>query len=155
MTQVAGYYYDSTEPMPQQQVDYDCSAASTAWFGRSIGWGWTELNVLFEFSKAGLISPAWGLLDGTGAGIVSWLALQPLRAVNGHIDWQDLQSLAGAGPVIMGGAAWYHWVGVRQLLNDQVVSLANSARGYDGIYDTLTAADFGRLGPFNAVWLVP
>ena len=153
MIEVAGYTYDPTEPMPQQQVDYDCSAASTAWFGRSIGWQWTELNVLWEFSKQGLISPAWGLLDGTGAGIVSWLAQQPIQASNGSLAWSGVLSLAGTRPLIMGGARWYHWIGVRQILNDQVVSIANSARGYDGIYDTLNQADFATLGPFHGVWL--
>lgn len=153
VTTSSGYDYDPTEPMPQQQVDYDCSAASTAWFGRSIGWGWTEMNVLWEFSRAGIISPAWGLLDATGAGIVSWLALQPLQATNGHLDWTTMTSLSGGGPLIMGGASFNHWIGVRQLLSDQVVSVANSARGWMGVYDTLNESQFAALGPFNGVWL--
>ena len=153
MIQIGPYSYDPQEAMPQQQVDYDCSAAATAWFGRSIGWQWTELNVLWEFSKAGIISPAWGLLDATGAGIVSWLALQPLQATNGPVDWPRLVTMAGGGPLIMGGAKFDHWIGIRELLNDQVVSIANSAVGWMGVYNTMNQSQFDNLGPFNGVWL--
>lgn len=110
------------------------------------------MNVLWEFSKAGIISPAWGLLDATGAGIVSWLALQPIQAQNGPLDWSTLAGIAGGGPLIMGGAAFDHWIGVRYRLNDQAIAIANSARGWKGVYDSLTADQFAALGPFHGVW---
>jgi hypothetical protein len=52
----------------------------------------------------------------------------------------------------MGGAAFYHWVGVRGRDADTLL-LANPGPGWRGIHQTLTRAEFAALGPFAAVWV--
>lgn len=146
------YEYDSTAEQPRQQRDWDCSAAATAWMGRSLGWGWSELDVAYAFQEAGIATPQLGLLDGTGAGIVRWLSLQPLPATNHRVSWTTLSQLPWTCPCIMGSTSWYHWVGVRGLDQDGNLLLANSAPGWGGIYQTMTQWQFERFGDFWSVW---
>lgn len=144
------YDYDSTAEQPRQQRDWDCSAAATAWMGRSLGWGWAELDVAYAFVAEGLASQQLGLLDGTGAGIVGWLAQQPLPSLNYRTSWAGLTQRDWSCPLIMGSSRWYHWVGVRSQ-DGGVLTLANSAPGWGGIYQTLTEAQFAAFGDFWAV----
>lgn len=142
--------YNDQEEMPRQQRDWDCSAAATAWMGRSLGWGWNELDVAYEFAHAGIATPAVGLLDGTGAGIVQWLSLQPFSATHQRGSWDVVNQLVGQCPLIMGSSRWYHWVGVRGG-DGSTLQLANSAPGWAGVYQTMSEAVFNGFGDF---WLV-
>lgn len=145
------YDYDPYETINPQRKDWDCSAAATAWMGRSLGWGWAELDVAFAFQDLGIATPQLGLLDGTGAGIVRWLSLQPLPATNSRVGWSDLLARDWSCPLIMGSSNWYHWVGVRQMSADNVLELANSAPGWAGIWQELTRSQFEHFGDFYAV----
>jgi hypothetical protein len=118
--------------------------------GRSLGWGWAELDVAYEFVRAGIATPAVGLLDGTGAGIVSWLAMQPLSAANGRVTFSQVVDLVAECPCIIGSSAWYHWVGVRSA-GAGMLSLANSAPGWANVWQQLTEAQFDAFGDFYAV----
>ena len=143
--------YDSEHPMPKQRKDWDCSAAATAWMGRSLGWGWEELDVAWEFQKAGIATPAVGLLDATGVGIVRWLSLQPMPADNFSVDWPTLLSYRGTCPLIMGSSKLYHWLGVRLVDDHDVAQLANSAPGWGGVWQTMTEPVFESLAPWYGV----
>lgn len=144
------YDYDDQAEMPRQQRDWDCSAAATAWMGRSLGWGWNELDVAYEFALAGIATPQVGLLDGTGAGIVRWLSLQPFSATNERASWSSVNELTGQCPIIMGSTRYYHWIGVRSGDGSRLY-LANSAPGWAGVWQEMNRATFDRFGDF---WLV-
>jgi len=144
------YDYDSTAVQTPQRKDWDCSAAATAWMGRALGWGWAELDVAYEFVRAGIATPALGLLDGTGAGIVRWLAMQPFEADNQRVTFDQVADLVAGCPCIIGSSAWYHWVGVRSSTGDSL-ALANSAPGWAGIQQSLSRAQFDAFGDFFAV----
>lgn len=144
------YDYDPGAIMPPQRKDWDCSAAATAWLGRSLGWEWAELDVAYEFVRAGIANPQVGLLDGTGAGIVRWLALQPFAAENLRVDYDIVLDLVAGCPCIIGSTGWYHWSGVRGFSNEGL-SLANSAPGWAGIGQTLSREQFASFGDFYAV----
>jgi hypothetical protein len=146
------YTYDPTSAQYNQVRDWDCSAAATAWMGRSLGWGWQELDVAYSFVAQGLATPQLGLLDGSGAGIVGWLAQQPFTATNDRVGWDWVTQLLHTCPLIMGSSAWYHWVGVRYVQDDGQLALANSAPGWGGIYQTMSIEQFNRFGDFYAVF---
>jgi hypothetical protein len=142
------YDYDQGAEQPRQQRDWDCSAAATAWMGRALGWGWAELDVAYAFLDQGIASQQLGLLDGTGAGIVRWLSQQPLPAENRRGSWALMEARDWSCPAIMGSSRWYHWTGVRGFDQDGNLWLANSAPGWGGIYQTLTAEQFAYFGDF-------
>jgi hypothetical protein len=151
MTTCHQWEYDPFEVQPRQQYDWDCSAAATAWLGRSTGWGWQETDVAYEFVRAGIATPRVGLLDGTGVGIVRWLANQPYPAGNLRVTYDQVVDLVRECPLIMGSSNWYHWTGVRGVSDSGVLSLANSAPGWAGIWQTMDRTRFDTFGDFYAV----
>lgn len=145
-------------PADPQDYPWDCSACSTAWAMRTIGFDVTEEDVITGLGPA-RISPSLGLLDASGAGLVSFLEEQGIGAANNpDATWQDIQDAAGHQPMVIGGRAWCHWVAVR--LGSDIIgrpdlgalALMNPADGYKGIGQVLWESDFDFLGPFSAVW---
>lgn len=142
----------------RQDYPWDCSACSTAWAMRTIGFNVTEQDVI-----AGLgpqrISPSLGLLDASGAGLVSFLEEQGIAADNdADATWNDVMAAAGYQPMLIGGRAWCHWVAVRMGTaavgrpDLQLMALMNPAPGYQGVDQVLDPEHFASLGPFSAVW---
>lgn len=145
-------------PADVQDYSWDCAACSTAWALRSIGRQYTEQQVIAGMGRT-RISPTHGLLDASGAGIVSWLAEIGVQAANdADSSWDEVQAAAGHQPMVIGGRAWYHWVGVRmgsETVGHPAIAtllLMNPSPGYAGVGQLLGQDAFSKLGPFSAVW---
>lgn len=145
-------------PVELQDVPWDCAAASLTWCLNTIGRDVTEYEVVTGLGPA-RISPAYGLLDASGSGIVDYLSTIGISAENNSAaSWQDVMDAAGYQPMLIGGRAWCHWVGVR--IGSQafpsdlepVLALANPAPGYMAVDQVLDEPMFLELGPFSAVW---
>lgn len=141
-----------------QDYPWDCAACSTAWAMRSIGFTVGEQDVITGLGP-GRISPTLGLLDASGAGLVSYLAEMGIGAENNpSATWDELQAAAGYQPMVIGGRVWCHWVGVRMGSDAigrsdlDVLALMNPADGWMGVEQTLNQTQFDALGPFSAVW---
>jgi GH25 family lysozyme M1 (1,4-beta-N-acetylmuramidase) len=153
--------YDWTEPPRLQEGDWDCSQESVEWclwaYSRTPDDSWMEDSMI----RAGVIDPAVGCLDSSGAGLADWLndeygeygyVASNQTAVSFDQVAQEAQTRQH--PLAIGGAAWYHWSGVRGY--DQIMDrllLANPAPGYKGVYQTMTRSQFAALGGFNMVRL--
>lgn len=125
---------------------------------RTIGFEVTEQDVIAGLGPS-RISPTYGLLDASGAGLVSYLGEQGIGAENNpSATWSEVLAAAGFQPMVIGGRAWCHWVAVRMgslAINRpdlDVIALMNPAPGYMTIGQTLDPLDFEQLGPFSAVW---
>jgi hypothetical protein len=145
-------------PADPQDYPWDCAACSTAWAMRTVGFDVTEQDVIAGLGPA-RISPTYGLLDASGAGLVSYLAEMGINAENNaSATWSDVMAAAGHQPMVIGGRAWCHWVAVRMgslavgREDLDMLALMNPADGYKGVYQTLVPAQFAQLGPFSAVW---
>jgi hypothetical protein len=145
-------------PVELQDVPWDCSAASLTWALNAYGYPISEADVVAGMGPS-RISPAYGLLDASGAGIVSYLAELGISAANDpDATWDEIHGAAGFQPMVIGGRAWCHWTGVRMGSAaygrgpNHVMLLANPAPGYQYVYQHLVYGDFERLGPFSAVW---
>ncbi len=145
-------------PADLQDVPWDCAACSTAWCMRTVGYGETEADVAAGLGPA-RISPAYGLLDASGAGLVEYLSEVGITAENnGDATWDDVSASAGSQPMVIGGRGWNHWVAVRIGDNAtsggtaQAFALMNPAPGWENVGQVLYRSDFDRLGPFSAVW---
>lgn len=141
-----------------QDYPWDCSACSTAWAMRTVGFEVTEQDVIAGLGP-GRISATYGLLDASGAGLVSYLGEQGISAENNaDASWDEVMAAAGYQPMVIGGRAWCHWVAVRMGSAaagredlEQLV-LMNPAPGYAGVQQQLWREQFEDLGPFSAVW---
>jgi len=145
-------------PRDDQDYPWDCAACSTAWAMRTIGFEVTEQDVIAGLGPA-RISPTYGLLDASGAGLVSYLAEQGIAADNNsQASFRDCLDAAGYQPMVIGGRNWNHWVGVRMggpaagRADVEVIVLMNSAPGWMNIGQYLLEWQFDELGPFSAVW---
>jgi lysozyme len=153
--------YDWTYPALMQQHDWDCSQESICWclyaYGRTPDESWMEQSMI----DAGVVDPAVGCTDASGAGLASWLNDEYgeygyLSSNNPSVSFDDVAREAATHlhPLAVGGRAFYHWVGVRgyDAYLDRLM-LANPAPGYRGIYQTLDRRQFAELGPFSLVRL--
>lgn len=145
-------------PTDLQDYPWDCSACSTAWALRTIGKDYSEQDVIAGLGPS-RISPAYGLLDASGAGLVQYLGEIGVQAANNpQASWDDIWVAAGFQPMVIGGRAWCHWVAVRmgsacaEHVPSDVLALMNPAPGYMGVEQLLTSGAFAGLGPFSAVW---
>jgi hypothetical protein len=125
---------------------------------RTVGRDVTEQDVIDGLGP-GRISPTLGLLDASGAGLVSYLAEEGIGAENNaDASWQELQDAAGYQPMLIGGRVWSHWVAVRlgsglvEAVYQDALFLMNPSPGYMGVLQVLYPSDFDQLGPFSAVW---
>lgn len=145
--------------MPGQYYDWTCSACSLEWVKRATGlvvtddiYGSRETTV-YEIGYPNNINAQVGLMDASG-----WALREVLKDIygtdseQGWLDFDTTYDLATAGPGMMSGAQWYHWVGIRGVQGSNLW-VSNSAPGYKGIYDVVTREDFARLGGFSVVWL--
>lgn len=145
-------------PRDNQDYPWDCAACSTAWAMRTIGFEVSEQDVIAGLGPA-RISPTLGLLDASGAGLVSYLGEQGIGAENNpQASWEDVVDAAGYQPMVIGGRAWCHWVAVRMgsdaagASSDLPLVLMNPAPGWMGVDQALDWEQFQSLGPFAAVW---
>jgi hypothetical protein len=145
-------------PVELQDVPWDCAAASLSWCLQACGRDVSEADVVAGLGPA-RISPALGLLDASGAGLVEYLAEIGVGAENNpDATWEDVQAAAGSQPMLIGGREWCHWTGVRLPTfwgykgYEPQLALANPAPGYMGVGQVLYHQDFDRLGAFSAVW---
>jgi hypothetical protein len=145
-------------PTELQDVPWDCAAASLTWALNTIGRGVTEADVVNGLGPS-RISPLYGLLDASGAGLVSYCGEIGVQAANNpNATWYDVVSAAGSQPMIFGGRYWNHWSGVRisnhplEPERATALALANPSPGWMGVGQVMTGFDFETLGPFSAVW---
>lgn len=140
--------------MPPQAADWTCSACSLAWVLRATAADssadeWGMVNAIGTPEN---INSTYGLMDGSGSQLRRVLADYNLNSDQGWLNYDQAYSSAGAFTGMMSGGAWYHWVAIRGVQNGNIW-IANSAPGYMGIWDSLSRADFQRLGPFSVVWV--
>jgi hypothetical protein len=145
-------------PADLQDYSWDCAACSTAWAMRTVGRKETEQDVI-EGLGPGRITPTYGLMDASGAGLVEYLGEQGIGAQNNpDASWDDVMAAAGHQPMVCGGRAWYHWVAIRMgslmagAPSTPALLLMNPSPGYVGVYQLLTRDSFDKLGPWSAVW---
>lgn len=145
-------------PADPQDYAWDCAACSTAWSLRTIGLDYSEQDVINGLGP-GRISPTWGLLDASGAGLVEWLGEIGVNAANNpSASYSDVMAAAGYQPMVIGGRNWCHWVAVRMgtgaagLTCASALALMNPSPGWMGVAQVLDETQFNELGAFSAVW---
>lgn len=152
--------YDPNCAQPAQTFDWTCANCSLDWLKRALGLvDFADIYAsraltLSEIGYPENINETYGLMDGSGAALQDVLYLTYHQSSNQ--DWltfDQAYSIFAQTPGMMSGGTWYHWVGVRGTVNGSL-HIANSAPGYQGVWDVLSREDFNRLGPFSCVWCV-
>lgn len=153
--------YDWKEAPRLQENDWDCAVESTEWalyaWGRAPDDDWLEQSMI----AYGVVNPAWGLSDATGAGLAGWINQEygefgylASNAASCTFDEVAAEAATHQHPIMLGGRTWCHWSGVRgyDAVND-LLMLANPAPGYRGVYQTLSRGQWASLGAWSFVRL--
>ena len=140
--------------MPGQSQNWTCSACALAWDLRACGYEpdcYEQCGVeLIGYPQN--INPTYGLMDSSGSALRTVLDSYEIPTSQGWLTFDQAYAVFSQTFGCMSGGAWYHWVGVRGTIGSNLW-VANSAPGYDGIWNELSRADFNRLGPFSVVWV--
>jgi hypothetical protein len=152
MPRIQPLFYNPDEPMPPQTQDWTCAACSLAWLNRAlaIDHATTEPEAVMDIGEPEHINSEWGLMDASGGRLVECLRAQGAPAFNAWLSWNQIYGVAMDIPLLIGGIQWNHWVGVRTA-NNGVLYLANSAPGWQGVYNTMEEQQWNALGPFAVV----
>jgi hypothetical protein len=146
-------HYDPSIPAERQVQSWSCSIRTATFMLKSLG-GTLDAGTVQDLMVPQYVTPALGLLDGSGAGLAEFLGLQT-GCDTGHrwVDWAWLQAHAGTMPIGIGSPSLYHWLAVRSLNADGTLALANPAPGYQGLGDTMSEAQFNQWAPWAGVWV--
>jgi len=154
-------FFDPSTGQPGQLYSWTCSVCASDWLLRAMGAGFAE-DVYASREQTGEaigypenVNPTWGLTDGSGAQLQRVLQEQAgLETAHAYLSFDQAYAVYSVTPGCFSGGAWYHWVGVRGVSGPNLW-IANSAPGYDGVWDVLTRDDFNRLGPFSCIAVIP
>lgn len=158
--------FNPDAPIDVQPDNYSCSLQATQWLLRSIGRNpdasdpqgdpWMRSGLV-----PGIISPDVGLRNGTGADLAAWLNREygsemQFTAQYSPVTFDDVAAGAGVNPTIVGGHNYGpggHWVGIRRVLPDGSLELANPAPNYQNSGPSIDRAEWERFGPWDAIWI--
>jgi hypothetical protein len=144
--------------MPGQLYDWTCAACSLEWVMRATGLimpsdiyasrEWTVQQIGYPDN----INATYGLMNADGSALRDVLAGYDQDTEQGWLDFDTAYELATRTTGMLSGAAWYHWSAVRGVQGD-TIWIANSAPGYQSVWNNLSRSDWDRLGGFSVVWL--
>jgi hypothetical protein len=149
--------YDPDTPLLLQTNDWACSVFSATMALNSIGvrCTWDQVREWM----GGRVTPEWGLMDASGAGMVAMFQERGLTAGYRGRSWEnpvtldEVKQRAGQQPVCIGGTALNHWMFVRRVADDGGLVLGNPAPGWRGIGQELDPNEFDIWGPWSIVWI--
>ena len=147
-------YQDNRElAMPPQVRNWTCSICATDWLLRATGLdpNSTREKVAYELGYPTCVDEYSGLKDTNC--IVRVLESFGVEARVEWVSWPRAYELAGSTAYILNSTSWYHFVGGRGTINGSLW-VANSAPGYDSIWDVVDASDWARLPSWKMVYLV-
>jgi len=147
--------YNPNEGMPRQAYSWSCSACALAWVLRAtrLDPNASEQSCIDAIGYPQNINPTYGLMDGSGSQLRRVVGDYGVTTGQAWLSYDACFATFAETTGMMSGGAWYHWISVRGQDGGNLW-IANSAPGYQGVYDTLTRAQFNALGPFSVVWLL-
>ena len=144
-----------------QPDDFSCSIQSAKWMLRALGRNPGDAWIYGQLLDSGIVRRDVGLTVSTGQQLADWITEQygkemGFTAQASPVTWDDVWAGAGTNPMICGGrtfGAGGHWVGIRGRNADGTLSIANSADGYTGVFQTISREQWDARGPWSCVWL--
>ena len=138
--------------MAPQVYNWTCSICAADWLLRATGLNphSSREQVCAEIGYPSCVDAYSGLKDT--ACLIDVLAAYGVEAHQEWVDWPRAIALAQSTAFILNSTSWYHFVGGRGTINGSLW-VANSAPGYQSIWDVVDASDWNRLPGWQMVWL--
>ena len=141
--------------MGVQDFEWTCSIRSLDWMLRATGLNpySNVVTAAFELGYPSCVDQ-WSGLKNTQC-LVNALSAYGVEARQEWVAWDRAMELATTTAVIWNSTRWYHFVAGRGQLDGELIYIANSAPGYQGIFETINRAQWEQwAGSWQAVWLV-
>lgn len=150
--------FDPSYPAAAQAESWSCAVYTTAWMLRATGHDVSVSEVKSRMLNTGRVTSTYGLSDANGPGVAQTLRDfadgAPGIENRGIVSFNDVAARAGQMAVGIGGRNWNHWSAVRGYdAGRDVLLLANSANGWQGVYQEMTRGQFANLGAMAMVWM--
>jgi len=140
--------------MPPQVYSWTCSICASTWVLQATG---AYPDAAREAIGAQIGYPH---CVNEAVGLASTQCLVDLFAAYGFaphqewVDWNRALDLCRETTGVLNSTRWYHFVGVRGLYGSNTLWVANSAPGYQGIWDQVGYGQFQQwAGSWQMVWL--
>jgi hypothetical protein len=142
-------------PQPRQVQSWTCSICSTDWVLRAtdLDPNSTREKVTGEIGYPSCVDENLGLKDTQC--VVRVFESYGVQAKQEWIDWARALELCGSTTGVLNSTIWQHFVAIRGVTDDGQLWIANSASGYDGIYETISREQWDAWsGSWQTVTLV-
>lgn len=140
--------------MAPQVYSWTCSIASTDWLLRATALDpySSREKVAFELGYPSCVDE-WSGLKDTNC-IVRVLESFGVDAALEWVDWPRALEIASSTAYILNSTTMYHFMGGRGTTRWGGLWVANSAQGYKNVWETIDAAQWTTLSPWQMVYLV-
>ena len=138
--------------MDPQTYSWTCSVCTFTWCIQSTG-----IDPSLDRQDAGAIIGYPGCVNETYGLMNSQCLIDAFGQYNlvARELWTSYDEAYAVASKYTGGispSGMYHWMAIRGVSGSDIW-VANSARGYRGVYDTLSRAQYNNLGPTKLIYL--
>lgn len=145
--------------MSGQYYNWTCSVCSATWVLQST---WTidpqrdqydareEVGLVIGYPNC--VNETYGCMSADC--IIRGFDYYGYAAQQAWVNFDQAYAIMSHTTGVINPTGMYHFMGIRGV-KDGNLWVANSAQGYDGVYDTLNRNQFNSLGPVQIVYLEP
>lgn len=138
--------------MPNQVYSWTCSVCTFTWIIQATG-----IDPALTRDKAAeiigypdCVNDTYGLMSADC--LIKAFNSYGLEAKQGWYTWEQAFAISQYFTGAINPTGMYHFMAIRGTVEDKIW-VANSAPGYDDIYQTLSGYEYNQWGPTQMIWL--
>lgn len=143
--------------MPGQAYNWTCSVCSTTWVLQATGTAYQDSDIYDARYAVGermgypsCVNQTYGCMSPQC--VIDTLASYGLVAKQAYVTFDQALAIARTNTGVINPQGMYHFMGLRGTSGSDIW-VANSAQGYDGVWDNLTRERFNALGPVSVIYV--
>ena len=140
--------------MEPQVYNWTCSICSWTWVIQSTGTDTditrSEATDIIGYPEC--VNEVYGLMSIDC--LESAFTFMGLQSTHNFLTFDQAFAIARIYTGVINPVGMYHFMAIRGIQED-TIWVANSARGYRGVYDNLSRSQFNSLGPVQLLWITP
>ena len=143
--------------MPVQAYSWTCSVCSACWVLQSTDTAYQEDDIYDARYAVGArmgypscVNETYGCMSQQC--VIDCLASYGLVAKQAYVTFDQAYAIAQTNTGVINPVGMYHFMGIRGVSGSDIW-VANSAPGYDGVFDNLSRERFNALGPVSLIWV--
>jgi len=143
--------------MAPQAYSWTCSVCSSTWVLQATHSLDTSLDTYEartiigqEMGYPECVNETYGCMSADC--LVTLFETYGFSAKQAWVTYDQAYAICSKFTGVINPIGMYHFMGIRGIQNSDIW-VANSAEGYDGIYETISRAQFNALGPVQVIYL--